>query len=153
MTTERTRGGGPAFSTTTRAGVLLGVSAAVYAASLAGVSGLQSEADAALAASRRPGADAVRHAAAANDALETRVRAIDRAARDLLDEYHAATLDVEAYQARLDALAGLVAEVEGTAAALPARISLPSVAIHGAVGTARGSRPPATSGRTGASGR
>ena len=51
--------------------------------------------------------------------------------------------DVAAYQAPLDELAALVAEVQGSAAALPARIKLPSVSMHGAVAVGRVGRRPA----------
>jgi len=58
--------------------------------------------------------------------------------------------DVASYEARLDELAALVAEVQGSAAALPTRISLPSVTMRGAVGGS--GRAPATTARSAASG-
>ncbi len=143
----------PLLSTPTRVGMLLGVSAAVYAVTLAGVAGLQAESDATVAAARAPAIDAVDLARRANDGLEARVIAADRAARDLVGAYDGTAADAAAYRVRLDDLAALVAEIRGTAAALPNRIPLPAVVIHGAVGGSRSSRPPATSGRTGASGR
>jgi len=143
----------PLLSTPARAGMLLGVSAAVYAVTLAGVAGQQAGSDAALAAARAPDLAAVDTARAANDALEARVRAADRATRDLAHAYDGTAADAADYQARLDELTALVAEVRGSAAALPNRIPLPAVVIHGSIGGTRSSRPPATSGRTGASGR
>jgi hypothetical protein len=133
--------------------MLLGVSAAVYAVTLAGVAGLQADSDAALVAARAPGLAALDTAKAANDALEARILAADSAARDLVHAYDGTAADAADYQARLDDLAALVAKVQGSAAALPNRIPLPAVAIHGPIGGTRSSRAPATSGRTGASGR
>jgi len=125
------------LSTPTRAGMLIGASAAIYAVTLAGVSLLQSDSDAALAASRQPYLDALAATRAANDTLEAALVKADGAA-----------------QARLDELAALVAEVQGSAAALPTRISLPTVTMHGAVAGGGGGsgRAPAAKARTKASG-
>ena len=143
----------PWLSTTTRAGLLLGASAAVYAVTLAGVSGWQAEASGATAAAGAAGLDAVARARAANDRLQATLDDLDARARRLVDGYGTAADDAAAYQGRLDALASLVAEVQGTAASLPARIQLPAVTVHGAIsGTSRAGGAPATSGRTGASG-
>jgi hypothetical protein len=133
--------------------MLLGVSAAVYAVTLAGVAGIQAESDAAVAAARAPFQDAVARARDANDELEARVVAADGTARSLVVSYTGAASDAARYEARLDDLAALVAEIEGSAASLPNRIRLPAVVARGAVGGTRSTRPPATSGRTGASGR
>ncbi len=93
-----------------------------------------------------------------NDALEAAIVKADGATRALTAEYTTTSQDVAAYQARLDELAKLVAEVQGSAAALPTRISLPSVSMHGAVGSASagggggGGRAPAVRTTTKASG-
>ena len=66
-------------------------------------------------------------------------------------------MSVAAYQDRLDALAALVADVQGIAAALPARIKLPTVS-HARSRSGRSGRPgaapsaPKTTSKTGASG-
>jgi hypothetical protein len=134
-----------AFLTTpARAGMLLGTSAAIYAVSLAAVAALQSSSDAAIAAHRQPYVDAVAQARAANDTLEAAVADADARARAIADRYASAGNDVKAYQARLDALAALVADVEGSAAALPARITLPTVSISGPIASGSRSRPAAT---------
>jgi hypothetical protein len=147
------------LSAPARAGMLFGVSAAVYAVTLAGVAGLQAQSEAATSAARAPLLDTLAQTRAANDAMETRLLAADAQVRALADSYATIGTEVEAYQAQLDALALLVADVEGSAAALPDRISLPSVTMRGAVAAGGGgggggarSTAPKTSGKTGASG-
>ena len=131
--------------------MLIGASAAIYAVTLAGVSVLQADSDAALAAQRQPYLEALAAARSANDTLDAALVKVDGAARALAADYAAAGQDITAYQARLDELATLVAEVQGSAAALPTRISLPSVTMHGSVGGGGGSAP-ATRAKTKASG-
>ncbi len=143
--------------TPARAGMLLGASAALYAVTLAGISTLQAQDDAALAASRAPYLDVVAEARAANDALEARVQAADQQITALVATYGTMESDVEAFRVRLDTLAAMVADVQGSAASLPARIKLPTVSIRGPVassssGASRVSAPK-TSAKSGASGR
>jgi hypothetical protein len=143
------------LTTPARAGLLIGASAAVYAVSLAGVATLQADTDAQLAAARAPYVDEVAGLRSANDELEQLLLEADAEARALAADYGAVGVMVTDYQTRLDALAGLVAEVEGSAAALPARIKLPSVSTRGAIaGSSRssGGSAPKTSGTSGASG-
>ncbi len=116
-----------------RAGMLLGASAAVYAISLAGVAALQAADDAAIAARRQPFLDAIAASRAANDALEASITGADARSSALADRYGIMAADVTAYESDLDALAALVAKVEGSAAALPSRISLPSVRPAGPI--------------------
>lgn len=144
------------FGTSSRAGMLFGASAAIYAVTLAGIAGLQGQSDAAVAAERVPYLGAVREARAANDVLEATIVATDTEVRALIANYDAVTGDVTAYQTQLDSLAALVSEVEGSAAALPARIKLPTVSMAGSVArSSRGttSSAPKTTAKTGASGR
>jgi hypothetical protein len=144
------------LSTPARAGMLVGASAAVYALTLAGISGLQAETDASVAAARAPYQDVVAQTRAANDALEARIAKANAEVGALVGIYGKVGTNVEAYQARLDSLAALVAEVQGSAAALPTRIKLPTVTMRGAVaGSSRsggGSTTPRTTAKTGASG-
>ncbi len=138
-----------------RAGMLIGASAAVYAVTLAGIGALQASNDAAIAASRQPYLDAIAETRAVNDALESALLAADAEARALAASYASVGADVATYQARLDTLAALVAEVEGSAAALPSRISLPTISARGAIpsgSSGGGSKAPATNTRSGASG-
>jgi hypothetical protein len=138
-----------------RAGMLIGASAAVYAVTLAGVAGLQASSDAAVAAGRQPYLDAIAETRAANDALAAALLEADTGSRALAASYANTSAAVAAYQAALDDLAVLVAEVEGSAAALPSRIVLPTVKARGAIPTGAGggsSRAPVTNTRSGASG-
>lgn len=143
-----TRGREALLTTPARAGMLLGASAAVYAVTLAGISVLQSQDDSAVAARRQPYLDAVAERRAANDALESALVRADAQVRALGGFYAQAGDNVVAFEARLEALAALVAEVQGSAASLPTQISLPKVTVS----TSVGARAPATSTRTGASG-
>ena len=136
-----------------RAGILLGTSAAVYAVSLAAVATFQSADDQAVAAGRRPYLDTVAESRSANDALEATLAGIDARARALADEWSATSTDVAAYEANLDELAALVDEVQGSTTALPSRIKLPSVSMHGAVASGGSRARPSTTTTTRASGR
>jgi hypothetical protein len=136
-----------------RAGILLGTSAAVYAVSLAAVAAFQAADDRAVAAARQPYLDAIAQSQAAGDALESRLGAIDASARAVAGRWTDATNDIAAYEARLDDLAALVADVQGSTAALPARIKLPSVSMHGAIGSGGSRARPSTTTTTRASGR
>jgi hypothetical protein len=132
------------LNTPARAGMLIGASAAIYALSLAGVAALQSQATAELAAQRQPWVDQLAQTRAANDALEA---AVTRAGADLQAlgaSYTQAGQSVAAYDQSLNSLAALVAEVQGSAAAMPVTFSLPSVSIHGAIGSAAAPRTVAT---------
>lgn len=145
----------PFLTMPARAGILLGTSAAVYAVSLAGVASFQSADDAALAARRQPYLDAIAASRAANDALEAAIVGTDQRAQTVADRYGLLAADVTAYETGLDELATLVTRVQGSAAALPARISLPSVSIRGPIaGVSRSVRrsAPATTTTTRASG-
>ncbi len=139
------------LSTPARAGMLIGVSAAVYAVSLAGVAGLQFQTEAATAEAQAPIVTAVERTRAANDALEAALLAADSRAQALEADYAKMGPDAAAFQQRLNELASLVAQVQGSAAALPASISLPTVKTHGAV--ARSGKAPATAAVTSASGK
>ena len=139
------------LDTPSRAAMLIGVSAAVYAVSLAAVAGLQFRTETATAEAQAPMVAAVERTRAANDALESMLLAADAKASALEAEYANAGTDAAAFQARLNELAALVAQVKGSAATLPTAISLPTVKAHGAV--AGSGRAPATSGVTSASGK
>jgi len=143
------------LNTPARAGMLVGASAAVYALTLTGISGLQAETDASVAADRVPYQAVVAQTRAANDELEAGILKADAEVRALVATYGRVGTNVEAYEARLDSLAALVAEVRGTAAALPTRIKLPTVTMRGAIaGSSRsgGGTTRRTTAKTGASG-
>jgi hypothetical protein len=123
-------------TTPARAGILIGASAAVYAVTLAAVAGLQAADDAAIAERRQPYLDAVADGRAANDALEAAIGQAGDQARSLATSYALSADQLDAYESRLDALAALVAETQGSMAALPKRIHLPSVSIQGPIAAA-----------------
>jgi hypothetical protein len=145
------------LSTPARAGMLLGATAAIYAVTLAGVSGLQAESEAAVVAARAPYLQDLAATRAANDAVEAQVTKADAEVRALVATYGAVGESVASFQTRLDSLAALVADVRGSAAALPARLKLPSVSTVRVSRSSSGggggrSAAPATGGSTGASG-
>lgn len=140
---------GSLLDTPSRAGLLIGLSAAVYAVSLAAVSGLQVQTDAANAAAVAPMVSALDRTRAVNNALSAMVQSADARARAVAAAYDAFGGDATAYQQQLAGLAALVADVQGSAAALPTTISLPTVVTHGAIAGAA----PATSAVTSASGK
>ena len=143
----------PFLTMPARAGILLGASAAVYAVSLAAVAAFQAADDRAVAAGRQPYLDAIAESRAAGDALEARLATIGASARALADQWTDTSNDIAAYEANLDDLAALVAEVEGSTTALPARIKLPSVSVHGPVASGGSRARPSTTTTTRASGR
>jgi hypothetical protein len=128
---------------------MVGASTALYAASMAGVTAIQSSDDRALMLRQTPAEAAVARLRDGHDRLEA---AIDLAT----DEYGRAAGGYDALEPRLaemevslDQLAGRVKTVSGAARALPGRVSMP--AVSRTVRTITSSRPK-TSASTGASG-
>jgi hypothetical protein len=122
------------LSTATRAGVLVGVSAAVYAVSLATVAGLEAHTQSQAVAEAQPALDAIASAQAANDEIDAAVKDASARLQALASDYNSAGTDMSAYQARFQQLSALVAKIQGSAAAMNANFKLPSVTIRGAVG-------------------
>ena len=137
------------LSTTTRACVLIGVSAAGYALSLATVAGLEAHAQSQAVANAQPALDAVARAKAANDEIEAALKDASARLKALGSDYNAASTDMEAYQAQFQQLSRLAARIQGSAAAMNANFKLPSVTIRGAVGGGRGSSVVTTTGGSG----
>jgi hypothetical protein len=132
------------FNLPSRAGILIGASAAVYAVTLAAVAGFQAADDAALLARRQPFLDAIARSRAANDTLETAVSDADQSMVALGDAYARVWDRLNVYETRIDMLAALVAEAQGSMASLPSRIDLPRVSVRGAtnsVGRASAPKP------------
>jgi hypothetical protein len=142
------------FTTPARAAILFGTSAAAYAVSLAAVASFQATDDAVLAARRQPALEAIARSRAANDAVERTVGMVDDRMAALADRYAGVAEDLAAYERQVDELAALVADVQGSIAALPHRIDLPSLSIHGSVSRTSGrtATPPRTVTKTRASG-
>lgn len=107
--------------------VLIGVSAGVYAVSLAGVTGVQSAADAKVHAQREPirlAADAARDQ---HDRLEAAVEAASQRYQELADRYASSGEWLTGMEGSLDTLASRAADLSESTASLPTRFSLPSV--------------------------
>jgi hypothetical protein len=107
--------------------VALGVSAGVYAVSLAAVTGLQADADAALAIERAPAVAAIAELKGRNDRLAARINAVGAAYGAAADRYRDVARGLDALDGPLAALATTVAGIEGATTSLPARAPLPTV--------------------------
>lgn len=108
-------------------GAFIGLSACVYAVSLAGVTALQAQSEAAVAADRGPTADAISQLAAQNDWLETNARRAELAYDRAMGAYDRVGLTLTEVEGRLGELATTVQAVDGAARALPDRVALPPV--------------------------
>jgi hypothetical protein len=126
------------LSTATRTGVLIGVSAAVYAVSLASVSGLQAQSQSDAAAAAQPALDALASAKASNDEIAAAIKAADTRLQTLASDYNTTSGDMAAYQAQFAQLSALVAKIQGSAAAMNANFKLPTVTMRGAIGSGGG---------------
>ena len=120
-------------STATRAGVLVGVSAAVYAVSLAAVAGLEAQTQAQAAAGAQPALSAIASTTAANDVMDAALHDASARLQQLAQDYDSASADISAYQARFDQLSSLVAKLQGSAAAMNANFKLPTVTMRGSI--------------------
>ncbi|HEX5015261.1 MAG TPA: hypothetical protein VFV72_14005 [Candidatus Limnocylindrales bacterium] len=130
-------------------GTLLGASAGLYATTLTGVSVLQQQADDGLGAARAPAAERAAALRTANDELARIVERLDRSNASIAGGYAGSRIEIDRLEGDLEALASVVGEVRGAAAALPDRIPLPSLPRGGSV---RVAKPPATHATTRASG-
>jgi len=129
-------------------GALFGISASLYATTLAGVAVLQQRADDEVAAARAPSVAQVEELRAMNRRLAEAVNALSQQEQTVSGEYDALRSGVDAAEATLSNLAGVTGDVRGAAAALPQRIALPAVPRGGSIHAA--SAPAhATSGGTG----
>jgi hypothetical protein len=107
--------------------VYLGLSAGVYAVSLAAVTAHQANSEAAVVTDRAPTALAIAGLSAANDRLETRANLVGgtyERATGAYDRLGQALADVEA---QLAGFADLVGAVNGASLALPDRVALPNL--------------------------
>jgi hypothetical protein len=107
--------------------VLLGASTAAYAASLAGVTALQSAADRALIDGQTPAMDAAARIGDGHDQLETELAAASKRYAESAARYETLVSTMATMESALDDYAGHVATVTGAARTLPARVSLPAV--------------------------
>ena len=117
----------PLLTTSARAGMLIGASAAVYAVTLAGVAAFQSHDDRSLVAQDQPVSDAVAQRRAANDRLQATLDVLDGQLTTLGASYAATGQSVSGYETQLTALSSLVSPVNGSATATPTSASRPTV--------------------------
>jgi len=131
--------------------VMIGASTALYAASMAGVTAIQSNNDRTLIERQTPAEDAAARLRAGHDRLEAQIQQVADAYTQAAGGYDALTPQLGDMEDSLDRLAGRVQTVSGAAQALPGRISLPTVSrsVTRTVTTSR----PKTSSSTGASGK
>lgn len=108
-------------------GVFVGLSAGIYALSLAGVTAIQAQSEAAIAADRVPTADAIARLAAQNDSLEANARRAGRAYERAVGAYDRVGQAMAEVEGRLGELATTVRAVDGASRALPDRVALPRV--------------------------
>jgi hypothetical protein len=112
--------------------VAVGVTASVYALSLAGVTGLQAGTDARLAAERAPAAAAVGTLKSTHDRLEADLGRLSAGYASAAGTYQGLADRIGAHEAALTNLDGRVAAVEGSAASLrvPTIARLPTVSTR-----------------------
>lgn len=142
------RGGAARLPLPPHVGVTAGVAIGMYAVTIAGVTGLQAATDARLAAERAPALNAVGTLTVGSDRLESQLAVVETELQRTADRYAALSAGIDGYEARLAILSASVSDVAGTAATLPARVSLPAVSGRVAAVPSR----PATNATTGASG-
>jgi hypothetical protein len=128
-------------------GVFLGLSASAYALSLACVTALQAESEAAVAASRLPAEEAIGALAARNDLLEVDGARARLAYEQATGAYDRVTRSLSNVEARLADLSTTVRSVDGAARSLQVNVPLPPVS-----GTVTTAGPPPVHATTAASG-
>lgn len=107
--------------------ILVGISAGAYAVSLAGVTALQSGADARLNAARTPIRLAAEQMASNHDRLEAAYEAAARRYSTLADRYGQVGDTLGTTEDALGTLAERTAALTKSAASMPTRFSLPTV--------------------------
>ena len=108
-------------------GVLVGVSTSAYAATLAGVTTLQSATDRALSAAREPVARTVDAVASDHDLLEYELGSATDRYTSIAGAYSDLGPSIDDLEGTLDELATLTRRVGASAAQLPRRVALPAV--------------------------
>jgi hypothetical protein len=145
--------------------VIVGLSAGAYAASLAGVTALQSTSDQRLMAANGPAADAVKTLEAEHARLDDRLSAAAMTYDNATTAYTDISGQLAAMEKKLGKLAAEVHKVQGSASWTPPpppAARLPTVARSGGSSSGGGSgggstskpapKPPPTNGSSGASG-
>lgn len=142
----------PASSTRFDVQIILGVSTALYAASLATVTGLQSGQDQAAREATAGLADSVAEARGAREAIELDLSLAGAAYNRHLDGYADVRARADLLAAEVAELAALVESVSGSAARLPAGGAIASSITPRVVRVAAPAPAPAVHATTGASG-
>jgi hypothetical protein len=107
--------------------VMLGLSTAAYAVSLAAVAADQSRADAATAAARAPTQDAIDSLVRADHELDDQLGRADAQLTEMAAAYGSTGQQLTAMEAVLAGFAGTVADINGVSQALPASVPLPVI--------------------------
>lgn len=131
--------------------VMIGVSTALYAVSMAGVTAIQSNNDRTLMLRQSPAEDAAARIREGHDRLEAEINQAADAYGQAAGGYDALAPKLMDMENSLERLAGRVQTVSGAARALPGRVSLPPISrtVTRTVTTSR----PKTVASTGASGK
>ena len=127
--------------------LMLSASTAAYAIALAGIAGVQSADEAALAAARDPVARTIDQVAAGHDDLEARIDQARAGYAAAARSYVAAGGALAALESQLGDLATVVADIDGVSRTLPSSVRLPAIG-----GSVAAGRAPTTHATTGASG-
>ena len=108
-------------------GVFLGLSAGLYAVSLAGVTTLESSSEQAVSAAQAPAVSAIRAVSAGHDDLERQVAASGSAYEAAAGRYQRAASELGSLESQLESLSASVGRVTGVTSALPNHVALPSL--------------------------
>lgn len=111
--------------------VAVGLTAGLYAVSLAGVTALQATSDARLAEDRAPAADAIARLKLSHDALDSRLTQLDGSYAAVAGRYKAVADGIAGHEKALDVLGKQVKKAAGSAAAL----SVPSTRLPAVSGS------------------
>jgi hypothetical protein len=147
-------------------GVAIGLSAGVYATSLAAVTLLQVDQDRSVAADRQPVGDSISLLADHHDSMEADIAAAQTVFEQASSRYASVVSDIGDVHTSVKRLGKTIARIEGTSATLtlPGLVSLPSVTRSasrsgsGSSGSSSSSAskpapPPPSNGGSGASGK
>jgi hypothetical protein len=132
-------------------GVFLGLSAGLYAVSLAGVTALQSTSDRAIAETQAPGVAALEAVRAGHDELDRRLANAGSAYGSAAAGYQQAADSLTSLEQALEGLRTSVGKVTGVTSSLPSHVSLP--ALPSVPKTVAAAAAPAVHATTGASGK
>lgn len=108
-------------------GMFLGLSAGAYGLSLAGVTALQAQSEAAIVADRTPAQEALARLAAGNDSLEANGRRVSLSYDQMTSAYERVSQTLVDVEAQLSGLAEAVGAVDGVARSLPDHVALPKL--------------------------